>query len=84
MKAGIHPKLNNVCFVDVSSGKQFLTKSVLTSGRKETIDGVEYDVIVRDITSDSHPVFTGEKRFVDTAGRVEKFQKKFSRSRSRR
>ncbi len=81
MRTGIHPQLNNVCFVDVSSGKKFLTKSVLKSGRKETIDGVEYDVLVRDITSDSHPVFTGEKRFVDTAGRVEKFQKKFSRSR---
>lgn len=81
MKADIHPKLNDVCFVDVSSGKKFLTKSVITSDRKETIDGVEYNVIVRDITSDSHPAFTGEKRFVDTAGRVEKFQKKFSRKR---
>lgn len=81
MKADTHPKLNDVCFVDVSSGKKFLTKSVVTSDRKETIDGVEYSVIVRDITSDSHPAFTGEKRFVDTAGRVEKFQKKFSRKR---
>lgn len=81
MKAEIHPKLNNVCFIDVSSGKKFLTKSVLSSDRKETIDGVEYNVVVRDITSDSHPAFTGEKRFVDTAGRVEKFQKKFSRQR---
>lgn len=73
--------MNNVCFIDVSTGKKFLTQSVLSSDRKETIDGLEYHVIVRDITSDSHPVFTGEKRFVDTAGRVEKFQKKFSRSR---
>ena len=49
--------------------------------QKETIEGVEYQVIVRDVTSDSHPVYTGEKRFVDTAGRVEKFQNKFRRRR---
>ena len=40
-------------------------------------------MVTRDVTSDSHPAYTGEKRFVDTAGRVEKFQKKFSRVRSR-
>ena len=81
MKAGIHPKTHPVCFRDVSSGKNFLTRSTVTSDRKEKIDGVEYDVIVRDITMDSHPVYTGEKRFVDTAGRVEKFQNKFRRRR---
>ena len=82
MKAEIHPKYNDVCLIDVSSGKKFLTKSTLKSQRKETIDGVEYNVVVRDVTSDSHPAYTGEKRFVDTAGRVEKFQSKFRRQRS--
>lgn len=81
MKAEIHPKLNPVCFRDVSTGKNFLTRSVMRSEKKEVIDGVEYNVIVRDITMDSHPVYTGEKRFVDTAGRVEKFQNKFRRKR---
>ena len=80
MKAGIHPKTHPVCYRDVSTGKNFLTQSTVKSDRKETIDGVDYDVIVRDITMDSHPVYTGEKRFVDTAGRVEKFQNKFRRS----
>jgi len=79
MKAGIHPKTRPVCYRDVSTGKNFLTRSTVKSDRKEKIDGVEYDVIVRDITMDSHPVYTGEKRFVDTAGRVEKFQNKFRR-----
>ena len=79
MKADIHPKSNPVCFRDVSSGKNFITRSTMKSDRKETIDGVEYFVVVRDITMDSHPVYTGEKRFVDTAGRVEKFQTKFRR-----
>ncbi len=65
--------------MDVSSGRKFLTRSTVKSKQKETIDGVEYNVVVRDVTMDSHPAYTGEKRFVDTAGRVEKFQSKFRR-----
>ncbi len=80
MKAEGHPTLNNVCFLDVATGKRFLTKSTLKSTRKETIDGIEYFVLLRDVTMDSHPAYTGEKRLVDTAGRVEKFTTKFKRS----
>lgn len=83
MKAEGHPVLNNVCFLDVSSGKRFLTKSTMKSSRKEVIDGVEHFVILRDVTSDSHPAYTGEKRIVDTAGRVEKFTSKFKRGTAR-
>ena len=79
MKAEGHPTLNNVCFLDVATGKRFLTKSTMKSARKETIDGVEYSVVIRDVTMDSHPAYTGEKRLVDTAGRVEKFTSKFKR-----
>lgn len=79
MKAEGHPTLNNVCFLDVATGKRFLTKSTMRSQRKEAIDGVDYFVIVRDVTMDSHPAYTGEKRLVDTAGRVEKFTTKFRR-----
>lgn len=53
----------------------------MKSPRKEKIDGVEYYVVLRDVTSDSHPAYTGEKRFVDSAGRVEKFTSKFKRGR---
>ena len=79
MKAEGHPALNNICFLDVATGKRFLTKSTMKSIRKETIDGVEYFVVVRDVTMDSHPAYTGEKRLVDTAGRIEKFANKFKR-----
>lgn len=79
MKAEGHPTLNNVCFLDVATGKRFLTKSTMKSIRKETIDGIEYFVVVRDVTMDSHPAYTGEKRLVDTAGRIEKFASKFKR-----
>jgi len=81
VKRDIHPNLNPVCFVDVSTGKKFLSKSTASSKKTENIDGLDYNVLVRDVTMDSHPAYTGEKRFVDTAGRVEKFQSKFSRKR---
>ena len=73
--------MNPVAFVDVSTGKRFLTESTMSSSRKEEIDGIEYHVIIRDVTSDSHPAYTGEKRLIDTAGRVEKFTSKFRRKR---
>ena len=79
MKTEGHPALNNVCFLDVATGRRFLTKSTMKSNRKESIDGVEYFVVLRDVTMDSHPAYTGEKRLVDTAGRVEKFTSKFKR-----
>ena len=81
MKKNIHPSLNPVCFVDVSTGKKYISKSTASSKKSENIDGVDHHVLVRDVTMDSHPAYTGEKRFVDTAGRVEKFQSKFSRKR---
>ena len=80
MKSEGHPTLNPVCFLDVSTGKKFLTRSTMKSARKENIDGQEYFVVLRDVTMDSHPAYTGEKRLVDTAGRVEKFTTKFKRS----
>ena len=79
MKAKVHPVMNNVCFLDIGTGRRFLTKSAIKSSRKEQIDGKEYYVIARDVTMDSHPAYTGEKRLVDTAGRVEKFTTKFRR-----
>jgi large subunit ribosomal protein L31 len=56
-----------------------LTYSTLTSKEKETIDGVEYHMVLRDVTSDSHLVYTGEKHSASVTGRVEKFQNKFRR-----
>ena len=79
MKKGIHPNYVPTVFIDVSTGKKFITNSTIKGGQKESIDGVEHVKVFRDITMDSHPVYTGEKRFVDTAGRVEKFQSKFRR-----
>ena len=79
MKPEGHPTLNYVCYLDIGTGRRFLTKSTMKSARKEQIDGVDYFIVPRDVTMDSHPAYTGEKRLVDTAGRVEKFTSKFKR-----
>jgi len=77
MKKDLHPQYNPVVFVDMTTGARFVTRSTSSSEKKETIDGVEYSVISCGITSDSHPFFTGQKQFVDTEGRIDKFQKRF-------
>lgn len=81
MKENIHPETYPVCFVDVSTGTKFITRSTRKSKKTEVIDGVEHFVIVCEITSASHPIYTGQTRFVDTAGRIQKFTEKFSRKR---
>lgn len=55
MKQNIHPDFHPVCFVDVSSGARFLTRSTMKSKQVENIDGVDYYMISRDVTADSHP-----------------------------
>ncbi|HEX7016562.1 MAG TPA: type B 50S ribosomal protein L31 [Cyclobacteriaceae bacterium] len=83
MKKDIHPEYREVVFHDTSSDFKMLTRSTLTS--KETIkweDGKEYPLIKVEVSSASHPFFTGKKLFVDTAGRVEKFQRKYGRKTS--
>lgn len=78
MKKDIHPDYHLVVFRDAGTGKQFLTRSTAASKRTvEWEDGNEYPLIVADVTSDSHPLWTGAQNLMDTAGRVEKFQKRF-------
>jgi large subunit ribosomal protein L31 len=77
MKKDLHPKYNPVVFVDMTTGKRFISRSTKTSDKKEVIDGVEHSIISIGITSDSHPFFTGLAQFVDTEGRIDKFQKRF-------
>jgi large subunit ribosomal protein L31 len=76
MKKGIHPQVNPVIFVDEASGQELITTSTMTAKETRDIDGISYFVIRCDVTSFSHPFFTGEMRFVDRQGRVDKFQKK--------
>ena len=82
MKKDIHPKgYRMVVFKDFSVDKGFLTRS--TAQSRETIvweDGKEYPLIKLEISNMSHPFFTGKMKFVDTAGRIEKFERKYGKS----
>ncbi len=78
MKKDIHPEYRMVVFKDISTDFSILTRSTATS--KETIeweDGKEYPLIKTELSSASHPFFTGKQHLVDTAGRVEKFLRKY-------
>ncbi len=78
MKPGIHPEYRQVVFRDKSGGLAFLTRSTATSTRTvEWEDGRTYPVIDVEISSASHPFYTGTARVLDTAGRVERFQRRY-------
>ena len=80
MKPGIHPKYRPVVFQDVSTGYSFLTRSTISTKRKiKWEDGKEYPLVTLEISSSSHPFYTGTQRLLDTAGRVERFQRRYGR-----
>ncbi|MFN3800693.1 MULTISPECIES: type B 50S ribosomal protein L31 [Belliella] len=80
MKKDIHPNYRDVVFYDTSSEYKFLTKSTIETS--ETItweDGQEYPVYKIEVSSNSHPFYTGKKMLLDTAGRVEKFNRRYAK-----
>ncbi len=80
MKQDIHPEYHFVIFEDASSGFRFLTRSTATSAEtSKWEDGNEYPLIKMEITSDTHPFYTGKQVIVDTAHRVDDFKKKQER-----
>lgn len=81
MKEGIHPKnYREVVFKDVGAEVAWLTRSTVSTDRTITWeDGKEYPLYTLEISSHSHPFYTGKQKFVDSEGRVERFQKKYAR-----
>jgi len=78
MKPEIHPDYRPVVFTDTSAGVSFLTRStVRTNETIEWEDGNTYPVIDVEISSESHPFYTGKQRIMDSAGRVEKFNSRY-------
>jgi len=77
VKKDIHPAYYPVVFVDSSAGYEFTTHSTKKSNEVRSIDGVDHYVLRVEISSASHPFYTGKQKFVDAAGRIEKFQKKY-------
>lgn len=77
MKEGIHPDYRKVVFVDANTGKEYKTRTTKRSNEKKTIDGEEYQVISLEITADTHPFWTGKMHRIDSAGRIDRFNKRF-------
>jgi len=80
MKAGIHPEYKDVVFQDISSDFSFLTRSTIRS--KETTkweDGNEYPLVKVEISSASHPFYTGKHKVLDSGGRVDRFKKRYGK-----
>ena len=84
MKDGIHPDYHPVVFVDAGADAEFVTRSTMKSKETRVIDGVEHYVIRLDVSSASHPFYTGKQRFVDAAGRIDKFRSKYGKNYGRR
>ncbi len=80
MKKDIHPNYRPVVFQDAGANFAFLTKSTIqTSDTIQWEDGNEYPLAKIEISSKSHPFYTGKQSIVDTAGRVDRFKRKYSR-----
>ena len=80
MKKGIHPEnYRLVAFKDMSNDEVFLTKSTAETKETVEVDGVEYPLVKLEISRTSHPFYTGKAKFLDTAGRIDKFKNKYDK-----
>ncbi|TAE52647.1 MAG: type B 50S ribosomal protein L31 [Bacteroidetes bacterium] len=80
MKEGIHPEYRLVVFKDISTDFAFLSRSTVKTRENITWeDGNEYPLVKLEISSDSHPFFTGKQKLLDTAGRVDKFYSRYGK-----
>lgn len=79
MKKDIHPSnYREVVFKDMSNEEIFITRSTVATRETIEVDGVTYPLVKLEITSSSHPFFTGQQKLVDTAGRVDKFMNRYA------
>ena len=83
MKPRIHPAYKPVIFLDTASNHAFLTRSAIDTKGREAMkweDGHEYPVIKVEVSSESHSFYTGKQKIMDTAGRVEKFKRRYTKT----
>jgi large subunit ribosomal protein L31 len=79
MKKGVHPTYQAVLFLDTSTGDEWMSYSTLGSSEKREVDGTEVPVIRLDISSASHPFWTGKARQVDAEGRIDRFKRRYAK-----
>lgn len=82
MREGIHPEYRPVVFRDVSCDFQFITRSTIKTQDTVEVEGVEYPLVKVDISSESHPFYTGTQKILDTEGRVDRFYRKYGLKRN--
>jgi len=80
MKEGIHPEYRDVVFMDQQTGSKFVSRSCLQSRDTIELDGKTYPLFKCDVTSESHPFYTGAQTRIVETGRVEKFRARFART----
>ena len=79
MKPGIHPEYHKVVFVDTATGQEWVTRSTMKSKETRQVDGEEFPVIRLEVSSFSHPFWTGKMREVDTDGKIDRFRRRYQR-----
>ena len=77
MKSGIHPKYRKVLFIDTATKEEWVTRSTMTSKETRKVDGEEIPVIKLEISSCSHPFWTGTMRELDTDGKIDRFRRRY-------
>ena len=77
MRDGIHPNYREVLFQDMSCDFKFVSRSTIQTRETAEFEGKQYPLVKIEVSSESHPFYTGKHKIVDTAGRVEKFRQKF-------
>ena len=78
MKPDIHPDYHKVLFVDSATGKEWVTRSTLTSKDTKVVDGEELPVVKLEISSYSHPFWTGKLRVLDSDGKIDRFKRRYA------
>jgi large subunit ribosomal protein L31 len=77
VKEGIHPDYHKVLFVDSATGAEWVSRSTLTSGETREVDGEELPVVKLEISSESHPFWTGTARELDADGKIDRFRRRY-------
>jgi len=78
VKSGIHPEYHKVLFIDSATGDEWVTRSTMTAKETREVDGEEIPVIKLEISSFSHPFWTGKMRELDTDGKIDRFRRRYA------
>jgi large subunit ribosomal protein L31 len=79
VKAGIHPDYHKVLYIDTATGEEWISRSTLTSKETREVDGEEIPVVKLEISSHSHPFWTGKMREVDADGKIDRFRRRYGK-----